>query len=53
MDDLCHQIENAADAGKLASGISDVWKQATLHKGHLLIVEKKLCVVRTGKERKR
>lgn len=40
MDDLQHQIEKAVDAGKLSSGIRDVWKQASQHKGRLLIVEK-------------
>lgn len=38
--DLFHQLENAAGAGKLASGIKEVWKQACQHKGRLLVVEK-------------
>jgi hypothetical protein len=40
MDDLRHRMEHAADAGKLATGIRDVWKQASQHRGRLLIVEK-------------
>jgi len=39
-ENLRLQMEKAADAGKLAIGIKDVWKQATQHHGHLLIVEK-------------
>jgi hypothetical protein len=38
-DDLRHQMEKAADAGKLSSGIQEVWKQASQHRGRLLIVE--------------
>jgi hypothetical protein len=44
MDDLRHQMEKAADSGKLSSGIREVWKQATNHKGRLLIVEKNFMV---------
>lgn len=40
MEDLRHQMEKAASAGKLAAGIKEVWKQASQHKGRLLIVEK-------------
>lgn len=40
MEDLHHRIEQAADEGKLASGIREVWKQASQHKGRLLIIEK-------------
>lgn len=40
MEDLRHQMERAADAGKLASGIRNVWQKASEHKGRLLIVEK-------------
>lgn len=39
-DDLRNQMEIAADSGKLSSGIREVWKEATHHKGRLLIVEK-------------
>jgi hypothetical protein len=41
LHDLQQQMERAADSGKLASGLRDVWKQATQHKGRLLIIEKK------------
>jgi len=37
--DLKHQMEKAAGAGKLATGITDVWKAASQHRGRLLIVE--------------
>jgi Bacterial archaeo-eukaryotic release factor family 3 len=40
MEDLHHQIERAADAGKLATGIKDVWKLASQNRGRLLVVEK-------------
>jgi Bacterial archaeo-eukaryotic release factor family 3 len=40
MEELKLQMEKAAGAGKLATGIIDVWKQAVQHKGQLLIVEK-------------
>lgn len=40
MESLKHQLENAAGSGKLAVGISDVWKQASQHRGRLLIIEK-------------
>ncbi len=40
LDDLRHQMEKAADSGKLAIGLQEVWKQASLHKGKLLILEK-------------
>ena len=47
--DLFHQIERAADEKKLSSGIRNVWKQATQHKGKLLIVERNyLCPARQG-----
>ncbi|MFI5129151.1 MAG: hypothetical protein ACHQFX_04140 [Chitinophagales bacterium] len=40
MGDLHHQMEKAANAGKLAAGVKDVWKLATQNRGRLLIVEK-------------
>jgi Bacterial archaeo-eukaryotic release factor family 3 len=40
MKDICLRLERAADAGKLATGVREVWKQASLHKGQLLVVEK-------------
>lgn len=49
MTDLRHQIEKAADSGKLAIGIRDVWKQASQHRGRLLIVEKNfMCPAQQG-----
>jgi hypothetical protein len=39
MADLRHQIERAADVGKLASGMNEVWKIAGQNRGRLLIVE--------------
>jgi hypothetical protein len=38
-EDLKHQMEKAADAGKLAVGMNGVWKVAGQHRGRLLIVE--------------
>lgn len=40
MEDLRHQLEKAADAGKLSIGIKEVWRSASQRKGRLLIVEK-------------
>ena len=40
MEDIRHQIEKAANAGKLSIGMKDVWKSASQRKGRLLIVEK-------------
>ncbi|MDP4261275.1 MAG: hypothetical protein Q8941_01980 [Bacteroidota bacterium] len=40
MEVLHHQLEKAADAGKLATGMKDVWKQASRRRGRLLVVEK-------------
>jgi len=40
MEDLHHQIEKAADAGKLSKGMIEVWKSASNRMGRLLIVEK-------------
>jgi hypothetical protein len=40
MEDLRHQMERAADAGKLATGIQQVWKVAAQNRGRLLVVEK-------------
>lgn len=40
MDDLRKQTEKAANAGKLAAGIKDVWRLATQDRGRLLVVEK-------------
>jgi hypothetical protein len=40
MNGLRGQIELAAGAGKLSSGIKEVWKQASHNNGRLLIVEK-------------
>jgi hypothetical protein len=40
MEDLRRQMEKAANAGKLAIGIKDVWSHATQRRGRLLIVEK-------------
>ncbi|MBL7745254.1 MAG: hypothetical protein JNN00_17400 [Chitinophagaceae bacterium] len=40
MEDLRHQVEKAADAGKLSVGMKEVWKSASQRKGRLLIVEK-------------
>lgn len=37
---LKHEMEKAADAGKLSTGIIDVWNQVARHKGQLLVVEK-------------
>ncbi|MBS1610152.1 MAG: hypothetical protein JSS70_15625 [Bacteroidetes bacterium] len=37
---LRHEMEKAADDGKLATGIINVWNQVARHKGQLLIVEK-------------
>jgi hypothetical protein len=49
LDDLRHQMEKAADSGKLAIGIRDVWKQASQHRGRLLIVEKNfMCPAAQG-----
>lgn len=49
MEDLRHQMEKAADSGKLVNGIEDVWKQASQHKGRLLIVEKNfICPAQQG-----
>lgn len=49
MDSLRHQMEKAADSGKLAVGIQDVWKQASEHRGRLLIVEKNfICSAQQG-----
>lgn len=49
LDDLRHQMEKAADAGKLALGIRDVWKQASQHRGRLLIIEKNfMCPAQQG-----
>jgi hypothetical protein len=48
-EDIFHQLERAADEKKLSSGIRNVWKQATQHKGKLLIVEKNyLCSAQQG-----
>ncbi|MBS1510293.1 MAG: hypothetical protein JST86_05590 [Bacteroidetes bacterium] len=38
--DLLHQLDKAASAGKMVTGIQDVWREATAHKGKLLLVEK-------------
>lgn len=38
--DISLQLERAADARKLVTGMKEVWKQASLHKGRLLVVEK-------------
>jgi hypothetical protein len=49
MEDLKHQMEKAADSGTLATGIRNVWKQASQHKGRLLIVEKNFkCTAQQG-----
>lgn len=37
---LLNRLEEAAGNKKLAIGINDVWRQATLQKGRLLVVEK-------------
>jgi ribosomal protein L7Ae-like RNA K-turn-binding protein len=37
---LLKQLEEAADKGKLATGMKDVWKEAMAHKGRLLVIEK-------------
>jgi hypothetical protein len=39
-EDLHQQMERAADVGKLAKGIKDVWKIASQNRGRLLVVEK-------------
>lgn len=39
-DDLRHQMEKAADMGKLATGMQEVWNHASQHRGRLLLVEK-------------
>ncbi len=38
--DLLHQIEQAADQNKLSTGMQQVWKSATEHRGKLLITSK-------------
>jgi len=38
--DLLNQLEDAAGKKKLAIGMRDVWREAMLHKGRLLVVEK-------------
>jgi len=38
--DLSLQLERAADTGKLVIGMKEVWRQASLHKGRLLVIEK-------------
>ena len=38
--DLLNQLEDAAGKKKLAIGMMDVWREAMLHKGRLLVVEK-------------
>jgi hypothetical protein len=49
MESLLHQLENAAGSGKLAVGIKDVWKQASQHRGKLLIIEKNFtCAAELG-----
>ncbi len=40
MEDMRHQLEKAADAGKLATGMKNVWKLASQQRGRLLVVEK-------------
>lgn len=40
MEDLRNQLEKAADTGRLAVGMRDVWKQASHNRGRLLVVEK-------------
>ena len=40
MESLRSQAEKAADAGKLATGMKEVWKSAMQRKGRLLIVER-------------
>ena len=40
MKALLQQMELAAGSGKLAKGIKEVWKQATEHRGKLLLVER-------------
>lgn len=48
-DALRQKMEEAADSGKLAVGIGDVWKQASQHRGQLLIVEKNfMCPAQQG-----
>ena len=43
--DLLHQADKAMGAGKLSSGIENVWKAATQKRGRLLLVEKDfICV---------
>ena len=37
---LIHEMEKAANAGKLVKGIIDVWKEVSRHKSQLLIVER-------------
>lgn len=49
MDSLRHQMEKAANSGKLAIGMQEVWKKASQHRGHLLIVEKNfMCAAQQG-----
>ena len=38
--DLLNQLEAAASGKKLVVGMRDVWHEATLHKGRLLVIEK-------------
>ncbi len=45
MKELFRKMENAAGAGKLFSGIQEVWRQASLKRGRLLIVEKNFVYV--------
>ncbi|HEY6504804.1 MAG TPA: hypothetical protein VIZ28_12565 [Chitinophagaceae bacterium] len=49
MEDLHHQAERAADAGKLSIGMKEVWKSASQKRGRLLIVEKDFaCTAEQG-----
>ena len=38
--DLLNQLEEAASQKKLVFGMKDVWREAMLHKGRLLVIEK-------------
>lgn len=38
--DILHQLEEAENSKRLSSGIPEVWQQALLHKGKLLILER-------------
>ncbi len=51
LEDILHQIARAKDTGKLAFGITEVWKEATHKKGQFLAVEKNyMCAAAQGSD---